>query len=315
MEEPLDVPDEMLFLEGIEPADILARVDDNGWNTNQILTATTWKRVWFQHCRIREDILELALGSDDGDISSRAAQIRLRLQTLHDSYPAFIRASPEEFLESHRGQPIFGKDPGRSEKFAYQMNAVYVLFLHTGIAQTEFLMERALLNRKAGDYKQLISTSRRILKLVLLAHARRDCFRDLQGDLMYLLALHGLPTAGVLAIEMLKQEQLRQYTPDILPRSETIQDLSVFISALSSVGPGEGNYRVCKQGHRALKRILDQILSPHTPAMAANEQQPAFDDMNLYFPTGNDADFLQWLENVDWDKGLWNLEPNLGEPT
>ncbi|KAI7540078.1 hypothetical protein KC331_g9375 [Hortaea werneckii] len=297
MEEPLDVPDQMLFVEGIEPADILARVDDNGWNTNQILTATTWKRVWFQHCRIREDILELALGSDDGDISSRAAQIRLRLQTLHDSYPAFIRASPEEFLESHRGQPIFGKDPGRSEKFVYQMNAVYVLFLHTGIAQTEFLMERALLNRKAGDYKQLISTSRRILKLVLLAHARRDCFRDLQGDLMYLLALHGLPTAGVLAIEMLKQEQLRQYTPDILPRSETIQDLSVFISALSSVGPGEGNYRVCKQGHRALKRILDQILSPHMPAMAANEQQPAFDDTNLYFPTGNDADFLQWLEN------------------
>lgn len=315
MEEPLDVPDQMLFVEGIEPADILARVDDNGWNTNQILTATTWKRVWFQHCRIREDILELALGSDDGDISSRAAQIRLRLQTLHDSYPAFIRASPEDFLESHRGQPIFGKDPGRSEKFAYQMNAVYVLFLHTGIAQTEFLMERALLNRKAGDYKQLISTSRRILKLVLLAHARRDCFRDLQGDLMYLLALHGLPTAGVLAIEMLKQEQLRQYTPDILPRSETIQDLSVFISALSSVGPGEGNYRVCKQGHRALARILDQILSPHTPAVAENMQQPAFDDMNLYFPTGNDADFLQWLENVDWDKGLWNLEPNLGEPT
>ncbi|KAI7611367.1 hypothetical protein KC343_g11591 [Hortaea werneckii] len=49
--------------------------------------------------------------------------------------------------------------------------------------------------------------------------------------------------------------------------------------------------------------------------MAANEQQPAFDDMNLYFPTGNDADFLQWLENVDWDKGLFNQEPNLGEPT
>lgn len=24
------------------------------------------------------------------------------------------------------------------------------------------------------------------------------------------------------------------------------------------------------------------------------------DDFSLYFPTGNDADFLQWLENVEW---------------
>ncbi|RMY89464.1 hypothetical protein D0861_04237 [Hortaea werneckii] len=315
MEEPLDVPDELLFAEGLEPAALLARVDKNGWNTDQKLTRTTSQRVWFQHCRIREDILEIALGSDDGDIESRAAQIRLRLRNLHDSYPAFMKVSPEEFLEKHGVQTGSGYGFGRSDKCAYQMNAVYVLFLHTGIAQTEFLMHRALLNRKMGDYRELILIARRILKLVLLAHARRDCFRDLQGDLMYLLALHGMPTAGVLAIELLKQEQLRQYTPDILPRSETIQDLSVFISALSSVGPGEGNYRVCKQGHRALKRILDQILSPHPPALAANEQQPAFDDMNLYFPTGNDADFLQWLENVDWDKGLFNLEPNLGEPT
>ncbi|KAI7189735.1 hypothetical protein KC316_g5281 [Hortaea werneckii] len=315
MEEPLDIPDELLFVEGLEPAALLARVDNNGWNTDQKLTRTTSQRVWFQHCRIREDILEIALGSDDEDVESRAAQIRLRLRNLHDSYPAFMKVFPEEFLEKHGVQTGSGYGFGRSDKYAYQMNAAYVLFLHTGIAQTEFLMHRALLNRKIGDYRELIPIARRILKLVLLAHARRDCFRDLQGDLMYLLALHGLPTAGVLAIELLKQEQLRQYTPDILPRSETIQDLSVFISALSSVGPGEGNYRVCKQGHRALKRILDQILSPHMPAMAANEQQPAFDDMNLYFPTGNDADFLQWLENVDWDKGLWNLEPNLGEPT
>lgn len=30
------------------------------------------------------------------------------------------------------------------------------------------------------------------------------------------------------------------------------------------------------------------------------------DDMSLYFPTGNDVDFLSWLENVEWDKpGNW----------
>ena len=114
--------------------------------------------------------------------------------------------------------------------------------------------------------------------------------------------MHGLPAAGVLAIELLKQEQSRLYTPDILPRSETIQDLSVFISALAAIGPGEGNYSICNQGRRALKKVLDQILSPNPGPATHSSELPAFDDMSFYFPTGNDADFLQWLENVEWDK-------------
>ena len=47
------------------------------------------QRVWFQHCRIREDILEIALGSDEEDISYRAEQIRPKLERLHAAYPDF----------------------------------------------------------------------------------------------------------------------------------------------------------------------------------------------------------------------------------
>lgn len=116
------------------------------------------------------------------------------------------------------------------------------------------------------------------------------------------MAVHGLPSAGVLSIELLKQEQSRMYTPDILPRSETIQDLSVFISSLAAVGPGEGNFAICNQGRRALKKVLDQILSPSQAPPPGSTDSTVFDDMPLYFPTGNDAEFLQWLENVEWDK-------------
>ena len=119
------------------------------------------------------------------------------------------------------------------------------------------------------------------------------------------LANQGLPAAGVLAIELLKQEQSRLYTPDILPRSETIQDLSVFISSLAAVGPGEGNFSICNQGRRALKKVLDQILSPTVAPVPGMSDPVPFDDMSLYFQTGNDAEFLQWLENVEWDKGGW----------
>lgn len=130
------------------------------------------------------------------------------------------------------------------------------------------------------------------------------------------MANNGLAAAGVLAIELLKQEQSRLYAPEILPRSETIQELSVFISSLASVSPGEGNYFVCNQGRRALKKVLDQILSPSNPNLLAGPVlgtgaseaggMGVGDDMGLFFPTGNDVDFLSWLDNVEWDKaGVW----------
>jgi len=123
---------------------------------------------------------------------------------------------------------------------------------------------------------------------------------------------HGLVAAGVLAIELLKQESTRPYIPPqsdaLLPRSETIQDLSVFVSALASVGPGESNYAVCNQGCRALRKVLDQILSPsahawgQTPGSMGVDGGGGFEEMGLGFPTSNDNEFLQWLENVEWDK-------------
>lgn len=58
--------------------------------------------------------------------------------------------------------------------------------------------------------------------------------------------------------------------------------------------------------------MLDQILSPQPQVMQGvgdggegGVGGGGFDDVSLYFPTGNDAEFLQWLENVEWDKGGW----------
>lgn len=133
---------------------------------------------------------------------------------------------------------------------------------------------------------------------------------------MYQIAFHGIPAAGILAVELLKQENsLTPYFPDDLPRSETIQDLSVFISALAAVEPsvvGGGNYIICNKAKRVLKRVMDKILSPkpattHTTSSAGpitTPDQPPYDDPTMYFPPhGTDADFLNWLENIEWEKG------------
>jgi hypothetical protein len=306
MEYPLDLSDEELFYDGPELSKALADLDENGWNTSGTLHRTTWLRVLFQHCRIREDILEIALGSGEEDITLQAERVRRQIQAVNSSMPDFMQAPPEDILSSpntHLGAAFL---PGKTKEGMRQLHAVFVLCIHTGMVHTDFLLQRALVSRLKTDTKQLIPIARRMMKLVLLAQSRRDFFHDFQGDLIYLLAFHGLPAAGVLAVELLKESQMRQFAPDLIPRSATIQDLSVFISALAAVGPGEGNFSICNQGRRALTRVLDQILSPNPPPLPATSgsEQPtsAADTAALQFPIGNDADFLQWLESAEWDK-------------
>lgn len=148
-----------------------------------------------------------------------------------------------------------------------------------------------------------------MLKVVLMAQTRRDFFRDFQVDVACLMAEVGVSSAGVLAVELLKQEQSRQITQDILPRSDTIQDISVFIRHLADVRTGDANHHICKQGQRALKGALDKILSPSVPppfnANGTIEADGTFEDMSYLMPTANDAEFLQWLDKVEWDKGFF----------
>ena len=189
MEMPLDLPDDDLCLEGAELEAALSTLDLNGWNTSGNLHRTTWLRVWYQHCRIREDILEIALGTGDEDITTQAEQVRQRLDRLHNSYPDFMRVSPEELLRRNDSHPSLTSAYGRRERAMQQFNAIFTLCIHTGIVHTEFLLQRALINRKRTDVKDLIPLSRRMLGLTLLAQSKRDYFVNFQGDLVYLVSV------------------------------------------------------------------------------------------------------------------------------
>ncbi|KAF2715841.1 hypothetical protein K431DRAFT_324170 [Polychaeton citri CBS 116435] len=305
MEMPLDLSDKEVISEGPELEAALRSLNSKGWSTSGRINRLTWMRFWFQHSRLREDILEIALGSDEPqEVLQRAQSIRRRMDSLHDSCPDFIKIPPEQIVNQTDMQNVSSWNFARPDKPQSQLNAIYTLCIHGGFTHTEFLLQRAIVNRTRSDTKSLIPIARKLLSIVLLGQSKRDFFQNLQGDLVYILAMYGLPSAGVLAIELLKQEQTRQYTPDILPRSEVIQDLSVYISALATVHPGDGNYTICAQGRRALKRVLDQILAPSLPSIIAapTDAPPALDDMGLDFPYSNDADFLSWLDNVEWDR-------------
>ena len=310
MESPLDLSDDEVFSEGAELQHALSNLDEGGWNTGGHLHRNTWIRVWFQHCRIREDILEIALGSseDEEDIAYKAQQVKMRMERVQGSFPDFMNITPEQVFGDSNTRLGAGISFGTAGSSKMHVTALMVIAIHTGVLHTEFLLERAMVNRLRTDTKRLIPVARRMLKLVLLAQSKKDIFRDFQGDLIYMLAFNGLPAAGVLAVELLTQGRTGQYTTDILPRSETIQDLSVFISALAAVGPGEGNFSICSQGRKTLTRVLDQILSPNPP-VALETEAVAYDDSSAFaFPIGSDVEFFQWLEHVEWDKNTW-IEP------
>ncbi|KAK4991937.1 hypothetical protein LTR66_006427 [Elasticomyces elasticus] len=313
MELPLDLRDDQLILEGEELQLALRGLDADGWNTSGVINRCTWARVSMLHTHIREDILEIALGVEVDDITARARQIRQRLTALHASLPAFVKYNhssvtsvPAIDLSNGSSPPTTLWATGSSSNVLL-MTCIHAEFLHN-----EFLLQRALVKRTMGGVRELIPVARNLLALVLLVMSKKDFLRDFQGDLVWMMADHGLPCAGVLAIELLKQEQSHQYNP-ILPRSETIQDLSVFISNLATVDPGEGIYTVCNQGRRALKRILDKILSPG-PSVASAEvgnndtgvgqssvAAGVGGDLSLCWPTGDDSEFLQWLESAEWE--------------
>lgn len=114
------------------------------------------------------------------------------------------------------------------------------------------------------------------------------------------LAFYAVPSAGVLSLELLKQEQSPCPVIDPIPRSETIQQLSILIPVLAAVGPAEGNYAICAKGRLVLQRMLDRILEPppkqvNTLPVDGELDLDWLDAMPPYAVAQNDAEFMEWL--------------------
>lgn len=188
MEMPLDLSDDEVFSEGDELQHALSNLDEQGWNTGGKLHRNTWQRIWFQNCRTREDILEIALGSseDEEDIAYKAEKVKTQMERLQGSFPDFMNITPEQVFEDRLGAGISFGTTKKSAKM--HVNALFVIAIHTGFVHTEFLLERAMVNRLRKDTKKLIPVARRMLKLVLLAQLKKDVFRDFQGDLIYMVS-------------------------------------------------------------------------------------------------------------------------------
>ena len=190
----------------------------------------------------------------------------------------------------------------------------------------EFLFNRYLLDRlpteDASQNKQsLIDTAVEILGILVLFFGRDDCAA---GGLFVcasrLSVYFGIPSAGVLAVELLKQHQYPRRYALSLPRSRVVQDLSVFNHYLGTVEPCNGNHVICSRIHKVLGKVLDQVLEPVVAfggldgdedvqmvqgGGAENGDPLPEPDMPAVMGPIDDLEFMEWMSGVDWTKGPW----------
>ncbi|RYP48932.1 hypothetical protein DL768_005294 [Monosporascus sp. mg162] len=324
---PLDLSEAQLMLGRDEIAAIMANLDKDGFSRAGRIKRVTWLRTWVRFACRREDILDLAFGQHTPEeVLHRAKAIQDMTEEQWASLPAFIQRLRDESMDPSRLKPL--------EK-------LFHFYICQGLRSNELLLQRVLIRKTGAGSTKLIQTARAVFRDVLHLAQRVDVSSCFMMDINSILVFHGLRSAAIIAVELLKQEQLPHPDSALLPRSQTIQELSVFAARLGAVHPRDGSFAICDQGRKVITRILDKILSPphagdrvradrhpqpldcpqqnieqfsvtgtsgetlRNPGLMVDASTTATGDMEFGFDTpylGHDGDFTQWLEHVDWDR-------------
>ncbi|KAG6355752.1 hypothetical protein INS49_003718 [Diaporthe citri] len=254
---PLDLTERQLVQTGPELEAALASLDKDGYNTAGHLQHAGWTRSYANCAMRREDVIDLALGHYTRDEVLDRAKI---IQEKHDAH----WSSLPPFLSKRSREPFDFTDPA----MAKPLHALQIMVLRNGRRSNELLLQRVLIRKTGATPEKLIATALDIFKDVLQITHRHDIATMFKTSFSFIMSSHGLRSAAIVAIELLKQEMLPQYPErPLLPRSQTIQDLAIFASRLGSVQPTDGCYSVCEQGKRVITKILDRILSPGPPVV------------------------------------------------
>lgn len=107
-----------------------------------------------------------------------------------------------------------------------------------------------------------------MLENIVYLWLQRDRFHDRLHDYDYMLMGYGMPSAGILCVELLRsikrdtKEGEEEREKVRLPRSEVVQNLSLLVGFLDWVRPSAGNYKLCGRMRQIIQRILDMVLDP-----------------------------------------------------
>jgi hypothetical protein len=114
---------------------------------------------------------------------------------------------------------------------------------------------------------------------------------------------HAVPASGIVCVELLKQTKDSSYSL-IIPRSDCIQDLIMFIGFLDWVKPGAPNYDLCRRIREMIGTVLKHVLE-------STIEKPAVPEVSLDFSFDSDLrNFDEYatfdlLDTFDWFNESW----------
>ncbi|OQD97268.1 hypothetical protein PENVUL_c084G01138 [Penicillium vulpinum] len=244
---PLDLSVEEIFADSVVRDAAIARLDEkSGWNLESSLMKGTWPRIALITSVLREKVLELSLSCQLDNLSLRVEQLSRESRELRQGLPEFLHWKPD----------IDGLVFSRVE---YDL----LFGIHIEFLDNDFLLYQTLARRTQTQPEAIIGIAREILKALVTMISEKIRSRQPIKDIAFNVCLPGLPSAGLLCAELLRQSRSTVISSfPGFPRSEIIQNLTLFAAYLDTIiKPHDGNYRVAQQGQRAIRHVLDQVLS------------------------------------------------------
>ncbi|KAG4024977.1 hypothetical protein MFRU_076g00240 [Monilinia fructicola] len=315
---PLDIEDEVLT-QGPEAIRIAAdRLDANGWNQEGTFTNATYTRAHGYLAIITDEMLEVTLTGTAND--NRITDLLTRLQQTYDNFPHFTHYHSSD-----------ASSPSISDGMLWRRICLRLTYLEQRLTLERLAHKSLLLSGQS-----MISCALEMLQLTVLFWVQRDRFVEHHHDYDWMLMCWGVPSSGVLCVEILKQMKSPHNSSIKLPKSEIVQNLSLLVGFLEWVKPSAGNYQLCGRMSKLVKRILDQILNygigPPSYVQGQDGEKSGAGLIDSGPENGNinggmdvgimgvgdldgmDDDVgafgnLDWLNELDWSRGPWmNLD-------
>uniref|UniRef100_A0A093XJ68 Pyrimidine pathway regulatory protein 1 n=1 Tax=Talaromyces marneffei PM1 TaxID=1077442 RepID=A0A093XJ68_TALMA len=290
---PLDITYNELLAEPEIRDAAIAQLDEDGWNTQGIVSRTTFVRSMYKIGQVRELVLELSLNSPLENLERRILEITELAAEIRSQLPPRLQAV------------------SYNDSVTLSESNLMTLCFHLECLYNELIMQRILVKRTGYESQRLRSVAHEMLSALLIVNGHRAPDGRDNNTVAWNTSFYGLPSAGVLAIELLRQSQSTHHDP-MFPRSEIIQNLSRFAGDLEyAIAREAGNYEICQQARKLIRSILDRVLSApqvSLPASADVSSMPiewlGSDDIWL----NQDSDFMRWIHNFDW-----NQETSMGQ--
>ncbi|KAH8697480.1 putative chromatin structure remodeling complex protein RSC3 [Talaromyces proteolyticus] len=288
---PLDLAPAELVAEPVVREAAIRKLDSQGWNTKGFIKGSSWSRISLRLAHVRELVMELSLDSHYQNIWKQAEEISHLFSQVRSELPSFLRW--DERTES-----------------ALRLTNTFPIYIHLDLLYSNFLLQRILVKHSLTGPETLISLAHQILTATLTQIAIGQRCSNPFSELGWLIPYFGLPSAGILAIELLRLTQNPQLrlneTP--FPRSEVIQNLSILVSHIQYIIlPQKGNYEICQQGRKVISYILEYVLDQ--PPTDVTVSVPPVVPNNLIPPDwladewlNDGTDFIKWIDGLDWDE-------------